>query len=117
MMKPLRFMPLWAAIVAGTFPSGRAVAQPPVGRILSESSEVLEAIQAIPAQGIPPALLSDAQGIAIVPRVIKVGFVAGGRIGHGVVFSKTADGSWGGPTFVRIVGGSLGLQAGVQSTD
>src|SRR4051812_37487468 len=116
-MKPMRFPSLLAAVVVAAVASGRAVAQPSPGHTLMESSEVLSAMEAIPAQGIPPALLNDAQGIAIIPRVIKVGFVAGGRVGHGVVFSKNADGSWGGPTFVRIVGGSLGLQAGVQSTD
>ena len=58
-----------------------------------------------------------AQGIAIIPGVLKAGFVIGGKAGHGVVFSRTADGTWGGPAFVTIGGASLGLQAGVQSTD
>jgi lipid-binding SYLF domain-containing protein len=95
---------------------GHADAQP-VGRTLSEASKVLTALEAIPAQCIPPALLADAQGIAIIPRVIKAGFVIGGKAGHGVVMSKNPDGTWGGPAFVEIGGVSAGLQAGVQSTD
>jgi lipid-binding SYLF domain-containing protein len=87
------------------------------GRTLQTSSDVLAAIQAIPARGIPAALLADAQGIAIIPDVIKAGFVLGGRHGHGVVFSRNADGTWGPPAFIAITGASLGLQAGVQSTD
>ena len=86
-------------------------------RTLDASSEVLTSIQAIPARSIPAALLADAQGIAIIPGVLKAGFVIGGKAGHGVVFSRTADGTWGGPAFVTIGGASLGLQAGVQSTD
>jgi lipid-binding SYLF domain-containing protein len=86
-------------------------------RTLQSSSEVLAAILAIPARCIPAALLADAQGIAIVPGVIKAGFIVGARGGHGVVFSRNPDGSWGGPAFIRIGGASFGLQAGVQSTD
>jgi lipid-binding SYLF domain-containing protein len=86
-------------------------------RTLQISSEVLDSIQAIPARGIPAALLADAQGIAIIPGVIKAGFILGGRGGHGLVLSRAADGSWGGPAFITIGGASLGLQAGVQSTD
>jgi lipid-binding SYLF domain-containing protein len=88
-----------------------------VTRTLQNASDVLESIQAIPARGIPAALLADAQGIAIIPGVIKAGFVVGARGGHGVVFSRNPDGSWGGPAFITIGSASVGLQAGVQSTD
>jgi len=88
-----------------------------VNRTLSEASGVLTALEAIPARCIPPALLAEAQGVAIIPRVWKGGFVIGGKAGQGVVMSKNADGSWEGPTFVHIGGASLGFQAGVQSTD
>jgi lipid-binding SYLF domain-containing protein len=84
---------------------------------LQVSSEVLESIQSIPARSIPAALLADAQGIAIIPGVIKAGFIVGGRGGHGVIFSRNPDGTWGMPAFIGIGGASLGLQAGVQSTD
>ena len=86
-------------------------------RTLQVASEVLESIQSIPARSIPCALLADAQGIAIIPGVIKAGFIVGGRGGHGVVFSRNPDGTWGMPAFIGIGGASLGLQAGVQSTD
>jgi len=78
---------------------------------------VLEELAAIPLRGIPPALLQDAQGVAIIPSVIKAGFVVGGRHGRGVVLARQADGSWGNPLFVTMSGGSIGWQVGVQSTD
>jgi lipid-binding SYLF domain-containing protein len=112
-----KIVPLLAMLLAGAVFIGRAKAEPPIAATLAESSEVLSAMEALPTRSIPPMLLSDAQGIAIIPRVIKAGFVVGGRIGHGVVFSKNADGSWSGPTFVHVGGASIGFQAGVQSTD
>jgi lipid-binding SYLF domain-containing protein len=107
----------WIAAVAVMAASNAPVAAQSPARTLQISSEVLDSIQSIPARGIPAALLADAQGIAIIPGVIKAGFILGGRGGHGVVFSRQADGTWGGPAFITIGGASLGLQAGVQSTD
>lgn len=71
----------------------------------------------IPEQGIPPALLGGSQAIAIVPGVIKAGFLAGVRHGRGVLLVRTSDGGWSNPVFVAITGGSFGLQAGAQATD
>ncbi|HEX4592541.1 MAG TPA: lipid-binding SYLF domain-containing protein [Gemmataceae bacterium] len=103
--------------VASIVFAGTASAHHSPARTIRASSDVLETIQSIPEKSIPPALLADAQGIAIIPNVIKGGFVVGGRVGHGLVLSRNADGSWGGPAFVAIGGASIGLQAGVQSTD
>ena len=46
---------------------------------LSDAIQVLRQIMAIPEASVPPALLRNSQGIAIIPEVIKVGFVIGGR--------------------------------------
>lgn len=78
---------------------------------------VLKEIMAIPNASIPAGLLASAEAVAIIPNVIKVGFVLGGRHGRGVVLVKQADGSWSLPQFVVITGGSLGWQIGAQSTD
>ena len=43
------------------------------------STAVLNEIMSIPLQRIPRKLLADAQGIAIIPNVIKGGFVVGAR--------------------------------------
>jgi len=111
-----RMMVLVLVMLASNFVAAPLRAQDPA-RTLQVSSDVLDTIQAIPARGIPAALLADAQGIAIIPGVIKAGFILGGRGGHGVVLSRAGDGSWGAPAFITIGGASLGLQAGVQSTD
>ena len=55
--------------------------------------------------------------MAIIPRVLKAGFVVGGRAGHGVVLARDKAGAWGDPVFVDLGGASVGFQAGVESTD
>ncbi len=82
-----------------------------------EAEQVLVEIMAIPAKAIPEHLLADAQGVAIIPNVIKIGFIAGGRRGHGVVMVRDNDGEWGLPQFIVLTGGSVGWQAGIQGSD
>jgi lipid-binding SYLF domain-containing protein len=84
---------------------------------MAEVVEVLGTITKIPEGSIPPALLRNAAGIAIIPSVVKVGLVVGGRYGKGVICVRKADGSWSNPLFMSVSGGSLGWQIGAQSTD
>jgi lipid-binding SYLF domain-containing protein len=86
-------------------------------KTLEHALEVLTDLGAIPLKDIPPKLLADAQGVAIVPRVVKAGFVVGGRGGHGIVMVREKDGRWSDPVFINLGGASVGLQAGVESTD
>ena len=81
------------------------------------AARVLAEIQAIPESSIPDKLLDEARAIVIVPDTIKAGLVLGGRRGHGVLSVRTADGGWSAPCFVKLTGGSIGLQVGVQSAD
>src|SRR6478752_6603951 len=78
---------------------------------------VLADIQAIPESAIPDKLLDEARAVVIVPDSIKAGLVVGGRRGHGLLSVKNPDGTWSNPTFVSLTGGSVGFQAGVQSSD
>lgn len=82
-----------------------------------EAEQVLNELMAIPARQIPRQLLAEAHGIAIVPNVIKVGFIGGGRRGHGVLLVRDAEGEWSLPQFVALTGGSVGFQAGIQGSD
>src|SRR6516162_1840920 len=75
------------AIIAGvgllaTAPSSLQAAGREV-TILEDSAEVLEALAGTAPRAIPAALLHDAQGLAIIPGLIKAGFVIGGRHGRG----------------------------------
>ena len=68
-------------------------------------------------ESIPADLLKITEGIIIVPKLINGGFVIAAKRGKGLAMVKLANGSWSNPVFVTITGGSVGLQAGVQSVD
>ncbi len=72
---------------------------------------------AIPASGIPASLLANAQGIVIIPDLVKGGFVLGVRHGRGIVMVRDERGFWRPPSFVTLTGGSVGWQIGLQVTD
>lgn len=83
---------------------------------LDNAAVVLQEIMAAPDNGIPEEVLDNAKCIAVVPNMIKGGFVFGGQNGRGVATCRTAKG-WSAPAFFAITGGSWGLQIGVQGVD
>lgn len=94
-----------------------AVAGPQEDERARQAVRVLTDIQQIPEAGIPDKLLDEARGIVVVPDALKIGLVLGGRRGHGLLSVKNPDGTWSSPSFVKLTGGSIGFQAGVQSAD
>jgi lipid-binding SYLF domain-containing protein len=84
---------------------------------LREATAVFEETLDMRESGIPRRILDDAHAVAILPGVVKVGFVVGGRRGSGVLLVRREDGSWSAPAFLSLTGGSFGLQAGASSTD
>jgi lipid-binding SYLF domain-containing protein len=83
---------------------------------LDNAALVLHQIMGAPDKGIPEEVLEHAKCVAVVPHMIKAGFVFGGENGKGVVTCRTADG-WSAPAFFAITGGSWGLQIGVEGVD
>ncbi|MBU0501120.1 MAG: lipid-binding SYLF domain-containing protein [Gammaproteobacteria bacterium] len=84
---------------------------------MREVIDVFREIQRLPEKSVPPLLMTNAYGVAIIPSVVKVGFVLGGSYGEGVLSVRHADGTWSDPVFVSITGGSVGWQIGAQSSD
>jgi len=84
---------------------------------VNDAINVMDEIMAIPEKGIPPSLLRNAKGLAIIPGVIKAGFIVGGRGGKGILVVHDADGGWSNPSFISFAGGSIGWQIGAQSAD
>ncbi|MDG2525400.1 YSC84-related protein [Stenotrophomonas sp. HITSZ_GD] len=97
--------------------AGHAIAGPEEDQRARNAVRVLNEIQKIPEQSIPDKLLDEARAIVVIPDTIKAGLVIGGRRGHGLMSMKNPDGSWSQPVFVKLTGGSIGFQAGVQSSD
>ena len=84
---------------------------------VTDATDVIDQLLRIPEQSIPPALLSRAYAVAVVPHVIKIGFGVGARRGKGILVVRQDDGSWSNPAFITLTGGSFGFQIGAQSTD
>jgi lipid-binding SYLF domain-containing protein len=84
---------------------------------LIEASGVLEELFAQKDTAIPEKLMARAYGIAVVPNVVKVAAVVGGRRGSGAMVVRDANGKFSDPIMVSLTGGNVGWQIGVQSTD
>ncbi|HSQ57237.1 MAG TPA: lipid-binding SYLF domain-containing protein [Gemmata sp.] len=106
-----------ASVILGVAAAPGLALPPSNARTLEHAKEVLDELSSLRIKGIPTKLLAEAEGIAIIPRVVKAGFIFGGRGGHGLVMSRNKDGTWSDPGFVNLGGASVGFQAGIESTD
>src|SRR5512146_75090 len=83
---------------------------------LDKAGKVLQEIMAAPDNGIPEEVLEHAKCVAVVPHMVKGGFIFGGQNGRGVATCRTSKG-WSAPAFFAITGGSWGLQIGLEGVD
>src|SRR3981081_5795 len=83
------------------------------GRI-EAAGTVLDEIQGAPDKGIPQEVLGSAECVAVVPSMLKGGFIVGGRYGRGLASCRTPKG-WSAPAFFTVKGGSVGFQIGGQA--
>jgi lipid-binding SYLF domain-containing protein len=80
------------------------------------AAEVLNEIQSAPDSGIPEEILGRSQCVAVVPSMLKGGFIVGAKYGRGLASCRTPKG-WSAPAFFQIEGGSFGFQIGGQAVD
>ncbi len=111
-----KFMTLVALLSLGVASAAWAETREDVQNRLDNATLVLHQIMAAPDNGIPEEVLEHAKCIAVVPHMIKGGFVFGAENGRGVATCRTANG-WSAPAFFAITGGSWGLQIGVEGVD
>jgi lipid-binding SYLF domain-containing protein len=83
---------------------------------MENAGKVLHEIMAAPDSGIPEEVLDHARCVAVVPHLLKGGFIFGAENGRGVATCRTANG-WSAPAFFAITGGSWGLQIGIEGID
>jgi len=102
--------------LAGLLAAGPAAADGEAA-IIDNSLKVLTEVQSMPDLQVPDWLLQRAEGIAILPEVVKAGIGIGGRGGTGVLLVRHRDGSWSNPLFVGLGAGSFGFQFGIQAAD
>jgi SH3 domain-containing YSC84-like protein 1 len=112
-MKNLMF--LLAILSFGTLCWARSERQVAVNR-LNNAAKVLREIMDAPDQRIPDRIMKRAKCVAVIPHLMKGGFVFGAEEGKGVATCRTAKG-WSAPAFIQIGGGSWGTQIGVEAVD
>lgn len=83
---------------------------------LDAAKTVIDQIMSVPDKSVPDSIARKAVCVSVVPGMVKGAFIFGADYGQGVVTCRTAHG-WSAPVFIRMAGGSWGLQAGGQSTD
>ncbi len=83
---------------------------------VQSAADVLNEIQAAPDSGIPNEIMGSAECVAVVPSMLKGGFIVGAKYGRGLASCRTAKG-WSAPAFFTVTGGSVGFQIGGQAVD
>jgi SH3 domain-containing YSC84-like protein 1 len=126
-MKRLMFVVLASSLLlagAGCTHKQAAVATPQ--GVNKQSSQVHDRVQMAaddlhelinaPDTSIPQTILAKAKCVAVIPDMVKGGFVFGAEHGRGLVTCRTSRG-WSAPAPITLSGGSWGAQIGVQSAD
>ena len=62
------------------------------------AGDVLNEIESAPDSGIPQEILGKAECVAVVPSMLKGGFIVGGKYGRGLASCRTPKG-WSAPAF------------------
>jgi lipid-binding SYLF domain-containing protein len=115
-MKNLKFFKFVLLISLSFFIYSNVKSQDKQEDKITASTKVLQDFGKM-KENIPAKLMDMSEGIIIVPKLINGGFVIAAKRGRGIAMTKLADGTWSNPVFVTITGGSIGLQAGVQSVE
>jgi lipid-binding SYLF domain-containing protein len=84
---------------------------------LNDAAADLNRLTSAGDNNIPQTILADAKCVAIVPSLIKGGFIVGAQHGRGVATCRVPDKGWSAPAFFTITGGSWGAQIGVEGVD
>lgn len=100
-----------AALTAAVLTAGEAD-----NKRLEAANTMFKEIMASGDHSIPRDLLRDSQCAVLVPGMVKVAFIGGGKYGRGFATCRTQKG-WSAPVAMRMEGGSVGLQIGVSETD
>ena len=82
--------------------------------IISGAISIIEEMSAEDDVSAMADTVKTSRAIAIIPSMVKAGFIIGGQYGEGLIL-RHENGKWYGPSFYNIGGGSFGLQAGAQS--
>src|SRR5246127_2414057 len=115
-MKKLILLALFAQLCSFAFATDSQTKDSKVTDRVQAASDVLNEIQSAPDKGIPQEILGSAECVAVVPSMLKGGFIVGAKYGRGLASCRT-DKGWSAPAFFVVTGGSFGFQIGGQAVD
>ena len=93
--------------------SQAAFAEQSAQSIISDSISMINEISEQGDAADMAKTLKTSHAVALVPSMVKAGFLIGGEYGEGLIL-RYENGKWYGPSFYNIGGGSFGLQLGAQ---
>ncbi len=115
-MKKLLLLVLMASLCSFCFAGDDETKETKAADRVEAAATVLNEIQGAPDKGIPQEVLGSAECVAVVPSMLKGGFIVGGKYGRGLASCRTPKG-WSAPAFFMLTGGSFGFQIGGQAVD
>jgi SH3 domain-containing YSC84-like protein 1 len=115
-MKKLVLLILFMSLCSFSFAADDQPKESKASDRVQAAADVLNQIQSAPDSGIPEDILSKAKCVAVVPSMLKGGFIVGGKYGRGLASCRTPKG-WSTPAFFTLTGGSFGFQIGGQAVD
>lgn len=115
-MKKLIWLSLMVCMCSFGFAADEPAKASKASDRVQAAADVLNEIQGAPDSGIPQDILGKAECVAVVPSMLKGGFIVGGKYGRGLASCRTPKG-WSTPAFFTITGGSVGFQIGGQAVD
>jgi lipid-binding SYLF domain-containing protein len=115
-MKKLLLLTLLVSLCAFSFAADDQPRETKASDRVQAAADVLDDIQGAPDKGIPQEVLGSAECVAVVPSMLKGGFIIGGKYGRGLASCHTPKG-WSAPAFFVVSGGSVGFQIGGQAVD
>ncbi len=115
-MKKLLLLTLVVALCSWAYAADEPAKESKASDRVQAAADVLNEIQSAPDSGVPNEILSRADCVAVVPSMLKGGFVVGGKYGRGLASCRTPKG-WSAPAFFTVKGGSFGFQIGGQAVD
>jgi lipid-binding SYLF domain-containing protein len=115
-MKKLLLLTLIVSLCSFAFAADDAAKESKASDRVQSAADVLNEIQSAPDSGIPNEILGSAECVAVVPSMLKGGFIVGAKYGRGLASCRMAKG-WSAPAFFTVTGGSVGFQIGGQAVD
>src|SRR6202021_543915 len=115
-MKKFLFLTLILSLCACSFAEEKKDGETKAADRAQAAAAVLNEIQGAPDKGIPQEVLGSAECVAVVPSMLKGGFIVGGKYGRGLASCRTEKG-WSAPAFFVVTGGSFGFQIGGRAGD